>query len=128
MVSLSAELVVTGPAFDGRAERALDDFGEAWRHEIGEQGVAQIKGDSWSTFRNPSGAWASGVRHEDRADTTVIHDSRSVYGPWLEGVSRRNQTTPFKGYSLMRKQAQALRQNAAQYGLLILPQFLPRMN
>lgn len=31
-----------------------------------------------------------------------IHDGGVVYGPWLEGVSRRNATTRFKGYKTFR--------------------------
>jgi hypothetical protein len=32
-----------------------------------------------------------------------IDDNNVVYGPWLEGTSRRNQTTRFKGYASFRK-------------------------
>ena len=37
-----------------------------------------------------------------------IHDSNMVYGPWLEGVSDRNQTTRFKGYFAFRRAKTAL--------------------
>ena len=33
----------------------------------------------------------------------LITDSNVVYGPWLEGIGSRNQTTRFKGYSIFRK-------------------------
>jgi len=32
-----------------------------------------------------------------------IHDSNVVYGPWLEGVSSRNDRTRFKGYHAFRR-------------------------
>ena len=32
-----------------------------------------------------------------------IHDSGVIYGPWLEGVGSRNQTTRFKGYHMFRQ-------------------------
>lgn len=35
-----------------------------------------------------------------------IHDSNVVYGPWLEGVSARNQSTRFKGYAAFRRSRQ----------------------
>lgn len=38
----------------------------------------------------------------------VVSDSNAVYGPWLEGVSSRNQTTRFKGYAIFRKTAQKI--------------------
>ncbi len=37
-----------------------------------------------------------------------IHDSRVIYGPWLEGVASRNQTTRFKGYAMFRNARQQL--------------------
>jgi len=38
----------------------------------------------------------------------VINDSGVVYGPWLEGVSSRNQATRFKGYAMFRKAKEKL--------------------
>lgn len=38
----------------------------------------------------------------------MIADSNVVYGPRLEGVSSRNQSTRFKGYAIFRKTAQKL--------------------
>jgi hypothetical protein len=32
-----------------------------------------------------------------------ISDSGVVYGPWLEGVSSRNQSSRFRGYSIFRR-------------------------
>ena len=37
-----------------------------------------------------------------------ISDGQVVYGPWLEGVSSRNETTRFKGYHSFRIVAQQL--------------------
>ncbi len=44
----------------------------------------------------------------------VITDGGVVYGPWLEGVSSRNQRTRFKGYASFRKTAQWLRRHKAK--------------
>lgn len=38
----------------------------------------------------------------------TITDGGVVYGPWLEGVSRRNQTTRFRGYRTFRTIAQRM--------------------
>lgn len=38
----------------------------------------------------------------------TISDSNSVYGPWLEGVSSRNQATRFRGYHIFRKTKEKL--------------------
>lgn len=41
-----------------------------------------------------------------------ITDSGVIYGPWIEGTSRRNETTRFKGYAAGRRTAQALQRMA----------------
>lgn len=46
-----------------------------------------------------------------------VHDSNVVYGPWLEGVSSRNETSRFKGYRMFRnafQQLQGLTQSILQ--------------
>lgn len=40
-----------------------------------------------------------------------IEDGGVVYGPWLEGVGRRNRTTRFKGYHSFRRTSQWLNKN-----------------
>lgn len=44
----------------------------------------------------------------------VISDGGVVYGPWLEGVGSRNQSTRFKGYFSFRRTASYLSGIAAQ--------------
>jgi hypothetical protein len=43
-----------------------------------------------------------------------------VYGPWLEGVGSRNNTTRFKGYHAFRNAAQALQQRFEGMGERLL--------
>jgi len=63
-----------------------------------------------------SGAYAAahGYRHTGHYARSIhgrmvsnlhgaISDSGVVYGPWLEGVSSRNQATRFKGYAIFRR-------------------------
>ena len=44
----------------------------------------------------------------------VVVDSNVVYGPWLEGVSSRNQATRFKGYAIFRRTRDKLQGLAQQ--------------
>ncbi len=39
--------------------------------------------------------------------------SNVIYGPWLEGVSSRNQATRFRGYSMFRKTGQEIEKMAS---------------
>lgn len=42
----------------------------------------------------------------------TIDDNRVVYGPWLEGISSRNQRSRFKGYASFRRTADWLNKMA----------------
>jgi len=44
----------------------------------------------------------------------IVVDSNVVYGPWLEGVSSRNQATRFKGYAIFRRTRDKLQGLAGQ--------------
>ena len=79
-------------------------------------GMAQPRGSASATavFHSRSYATAHGYRqtgHYARSIngrmTGTLHgeltDSGVVYGPWLEGVSSRNDATRFKGYGIFRR-------------------------
>lgn len=128
-MSFSANVSVNarGPLFTGAARLALDGFTDDWRDAIADTGVAEIVQESWGIFKQPTGAWASGVVHESRVGDSVINDSRSVYGPWLEGTGSRNKTSRFKGYAQFRKKAQDLDRRSVNIGLFELRPWLARM-
>ena len=71
--------------------------------------VAQARKGQASTghFRRNIVARVSGL-------TGRIDGGNVVYGPWLEGVSPRNQTTRFKGYASFRRTAQWLQTKAQE--------------
>ena len=57
----------------------------------------------------------------------MIHDSDAVYGPWLEGVGSRNETTRFKGYAMFRNAYQHLEKIATAVMNRRAKQFAQRM-
>jgi len=60
--------------------------------------------------------------------SAVITDGRVVYGPWLEGVGSRNQTTRFKGYFTFRRTEQWLQTKAEPIFKAHIRRFVTRMN
>ena len=60
-------------------------------------------------YASAHGYKTSGSYGRDRIEVRVesmhgrIWDKNAVYGPWLEGVSTRNQATRFKGYAIFRR-------------------------
>ena len=109
-------VTITGPLFDGRAIRAVDPMMAGVVRELTARGNEIIDDLLQASIRQPSSPpfYQARVLHETRANTGVIHDSGVIYGPWLEGISSRNRSTRFKGYSSFRRGAQRVQQEASR--------------
>lgn len=118
----------SGPIFDGRASRAVTDFLDEANRVVAERGVNDVRSRLGQVLENPTGAYASKVT-TDRASSEqwLITDQGTVYGPWLEGTSSRNQSTRFRGYQTFRKIRQELQGKAAGIAEPILSRFVNRM-
>lgn len=115
----AVEVKATGPVFQnasGPLRRALNDA----IRELVDDGTERLN----EVLRpRPAGVFLSVVQAGRAASTGhyrrsihavvrngfgIITDSKVVYGPWLEGLSRRNAVTRFKGYASFRRTAQWL--------------------
>jgi hypothetical protein len=122
-VDISAS--VQGPLFKPGATNELIRAGQATLRELVELGEQRLD----ETLRpKPAGVFLSvGEASPGQASTGnyrrniggrvsglsgAISDGGVVYGPWLEGISSRNQKTRFKGYSSFRKTGQWLEKKA----------------
>lgn len=109
----------SGPLFDFRARRVFNDFREELEEEAAEWTLDHIKGTFHTHFKNPTGYYESNVRIRNTSSGPEVWDGGlggPVYGPWLEGVGSRNNTTRFKGYHAFRKAASALDRRIDEMG------------
>ena len=116
-----------GPAFDGRAAKAVDDFRLAAKEEVADQAVNEVQATLGHVLKNPTGYYSSRITTNRQQNDFAVTDNGVVYGPWLEGVGSRNQTTRFKGYATFRKVAQKIQRQAGDIAERVLPQYLRRM-
>lgn len=114
---MSASVTVTaeGGLFedpDGVVERSEREMIEA----LGEEAAFRIKRRLDRVLQHPTGHYRRSIGSAFHgADGSVkVHDNGVVYGPWLEGSSRRNHQTRFKGYSTFRKILQEIEEDAEQ--------------
>lgn len=76
--------------------------------DVAQEGYNDVQRYLSSVLRHPTGYYQSRVTvHREGGDVMVDGDD-VVYGPWLEGVGSRNQTTRFRGYFTFRKMSQLL--------------------
>ena len=129
-VEISAE--VKGPLADGSGAHALDQWSQNVAKRLGDEGV-KLLGDF------PMDKGGHGHSHGGfKANLKVMQDGPVVripgpmitgvtWSPWLEGTSKRNESTRFGGYHLFRKTAQQLRKRSTEIGQQELEKILPRL-
>jgi hypothetical protein len=116
LLQIRSRLRFNGPLFDMRARRAFSDFRDELEEESAEWALDHIKGTYHTHFKNPTGYYESNVRLKNSSEVWDGGQGGPVYGPWLEGVSDRNNATRFKGYHAFRKAAQALDRRIEEMG------------
>jgi hypothetical protein len=122
---MSSDVRLSGPLFDGRAERAAQRGADAIRSRLAAEGDKLAAGMLAASVRHHGSGRAERAATDtsssrvyqtgkytmpvvvDRSETVVTSDL-ATYGPWLEGTGSRNHTTRFKGYNSFRRAGQAL--------------------
>lgn len=105
----SVQVIITGPMFNGMAQAAMAAMVDELQYYIAAQGLAEVQLILDRSIQHPTPYYETQVTVQRRGDDWVTHDRGIVYGPWLEGTSRRNATTRFKGYHAFRRATEALR-------------------
>lgn len=105
---MGIDIVMSGPLFDGRAARAMQDAADDAREQIAEFGEEVALARMGQYFQHPTGYYESRVTTTRvTGDTSRVHDQGVIYGPWLAGVGSRNYpVTRFRGYSHWREAKQ----------------------
>lgn len=105
-----AEFVVTlhGPLVSGAPRHVVRDMLDEATWEVGAQGLADVHHILDQKIRHPTPYYETQLTVQRVARDVVVHDRGVVYGPWLEGLSSRNQSTRFKGYAAFRTARQGL--------------------
>lgn len=106
---MSSEVTVSGPFFSGPLQTAvlsdiIDDSQTAVTAAVMEAVHFNLDG----SIKHPTPYYETQITVQHQAFYDVVHDRGIVYGPWLEGTSRRNATTRFKGYHSFRRAAQTV--------------------
>lgn len=103
------EINVSGPVFDGRAERACSELAADAVEVVAEAAEEQAVALMQAYFRDPTPYyWLQVTTAHPAYLTDVVHDQGVIYGPWLEGVGERNKTSRFKGYHHWRQTRQEI--------------------
>jgi hypothetical protein len=120
LIRFSARLRLSGTArLNPRARRAFADMRDELEHDLAEYTLGQVRSSFHDHFRQPTGYYESHVHISNASSGLEVTDggwAGPKYGPWLEGVGSRNQTTRFKGYHAFRNAAIKAQQRAEAMG------------
>lgn len=128
----TTKVILSGPIFDGQAAGAAADFKNELAGETAAIGRDWIKLDTGRMTRSGSdtGQAAEGVKMAGGNGSYIISGgiSEGKYAwPWLEGDSKRNQSTGFKGYHTFRRTRMRMRKQIPVYAQTRIEEFLLRM-
>ncbi len=114
-----AVVKVSGPIFDGVAERVIEQVLHETNKDLADKGRDEIRAAADAmdrSGRGGTGRAAAGVTLSERPGGYRIFGAMrqgEVWWPWLEGSTSRNRKTKFHGYHTFSKTAKRLDDIAA---------------
>lgn len=105
---ITAKVTFKGPVLSGRAAPIVDRWLTQAVDTVSAEGLRRLHTREQASFKHPTGYYESRTVRDRRGNGYDLTDSRVVYGPWLEGISSRNQQSRFKGYHIFRLVGQQL--------------------
>lgn len=129
----TTRIKLSGPLFDGQADEAARDFLATLTREVAEIGQTWIRLETLKmdrSGRGGTGRSAEGVRLTGAGTSYTISGGvrEGEYSwPWLEGTSKRNEGSKFKGYKTFRRTRLRMRKQVTPYAQDLLAAYLARM-
>jgi len=129
-INVTVNTSQSGPVFDGRATAAMFRWLDKAKKDVAERGVDVLMERALKMDKTgrSTGHYAGTFRTRMTTyNDQIVDDGGIVYGPWLEGESKRNSSTRFKGYHQFRRTRAQLRKEAKDIAQGSLDQFIVQM-
>jgi hypothetical protein len=126
---MAANVILTGPAFDGRADIYTRELAEQIQKDVADGAMEGWQEGLDHTIRVNRGRYMSRLNQARRGMDIVLNDHGSVYGPWLEGTGSRNSpVTRFPGYHNARMVTAQIRSQVEALAQPAITRYVERMN
>ncbi len=119
---------VRGTVLTGVPDAELTKALELAQEAVGAQVLADWHQNLNAAIKHPTPYYETQIQVARRDKDVVVNDRNIVYGPWLEGVSSRNETSRFKGYTALRRARQSAEQKIPAVVQPIISAFAALMN
>lgn len=120
---------VRGP-LAGNADQVLQEWARQTAKALAQDAAEALRQFPMDKTGRAHGGFAGNIRVREHGSEAVIRGPQIkgvTWAPWLEGTSRRNESTPFRGYHLFRKTRLATQRHAELTGQEQLGRLLPRL-
>lgn len=129
MIDIDIRVDRDGPIFQPLlVHESIRELIDDVEHDVASAGLQEWSTNLNASIRNPTPYYETQVTLERTDGHWVAHDRGVIYGPWLEGVGSRNQTTRFKGYAAARRARQAIERRIPQITAAALARAVRRLN
>lgn len=119
-LKITIDCAVSGPLGDGRAIELAGKWAENTSQALGDEAVRLLRAFPMNKTGRAHGAFENALKVERRSpsETRVQGPQQRgvAWASWLEGTSKRNESTHFKGYHLFRKTRKQLQDKAPEIG------------
>lgn len=128
-MEITVDVDASGPLFRrGYAEQVIKQLADEATLKIAGVGKADVDATLHRVLKHPTGYYQAHIAIRQFAGAAVIHDSKVIYGRWLEGVGSRNYpVTRFKGYRTFRDVHARLEAKAGEIAGHVLRQYVRRL-
>jgi hypothetical protein len=99
----SLNMIVKGPIVEGKTAPLVAAMIRDVDHAYAEALLTDWRDLLRGSVRKWTGAYGRAMKVIHTAKQSKVGDSGKPYGMWLEGTSRRNKTTRFKGYAALKR-------------------------
>ncbi len=118
---------ISGALLEGQAPGIIGEALDEVEHSLGQFALGEVQMLLDRSIRHPTPYYETQIIAQPLRGDVIVHDRGIIYGPWLEGVSRRNATTRFKGYASFRRARQELERRAPEIAERTMRRFIDRL-
>jgi hypothetical protein len=104
-----------GPLFQGSASSAVGRAVNDIERDLARRGQQLVQQQLTPGHGVETGGLRAGITIRESAAFDTVYPTNAIKGAWIEGASRRNQTTRFKGYRVFRRATQELEAAAPRH-------------
>jgi hypothetical protein len=126
MIDFRSDMNLTGPMFDGRAEKVVKEMADDAEEVISDYAYNQVQDRLSDVLKHPTGRYQSRVRNHQVGSRWQVDDDNVVYGPWLED-GRHRRRTRFRGYQTFRRIFRVVEVNASRIADRVVKQNIGRL-